>query len=141
MFEVMSDEIAATKGEITQAAEAKAHAAVVANARAGGANGALFERPTDEEVEAALKKWRMRRAGATAAADAAKAAAAASARAKLESTASVSGPAAAWAALGDRFHGAGVHRRAVRGAVVVRRRGGNVGHTERVGIFERVGRE
>ena len=61
----MSDEIAATKGEITQAAEAKAHAAVVANARAGGANGgALFERPTDEEVEAALKKWRTRRAGA-----------------------------------------------------------------------------
>ena len=104
LFEVMSDEIAATKGEITQAAEAKAHAAVVANARAGGANGgALFERPTDEEVEAALKKWRTRRAGATEAADAAKAAAAASARAKLESTASVSGPAAAWAALGDRF--------------------------------------
>ena len=106
LFQVMAEEIAEERAAIEETSTARANSQAAAGTRYGpGGDGGGFA-PSEEEVEAALKAWRLKRNGFSDAANAAKAAKAdanAAKEARAETNAALAGPGGTWASLGDTF--------------------------------------
>ena len=106
LFQVMAEEIAEERAAIEETSTARANTQAAAGTRYGpGGDGGGFA-PSEEEVEAALKAWRLKRNGFSDAANAAKAAKAdanALKEARAETNAALAGPGGTWASLGDTF--------------------------------------
>ena len=102
----MAEEIAEERAAIEETSTARANTQAAAGTRYGpGGDGGGFA-PSEEEVEAALKAWRLKRNGFSDAANAAKAARAdanAAKEARAETNAALAGPGGTWASLGDTF--------------------------------------
>ena len=106
LFQVMAEEIAEERAAIEETSTARANTQAAAGTRYGpGGDGGGFA-PSEEEVEAALKAWRLKRNGfsdAAAADAAARADANALKEARAETNAALAGPGGTWASLGDTF--------------------------------------
>ena len=121
LFQVMAEEIAEERAQIEVASTRSANARVAAGTRfnspggdspggdspGGDAPGSSSGfAPSEEEVQAALKAWRMKRNGvadAAAAALKARADADAAREARAETAAALAGPGGTWATLGNTF--------------------------------------
>ena len=114
LFQVMAEEIAEERAQIEESSTRSANARVAAGTRfnrgdddvGGDAPGSSGFAPSEEEVQAALKAWRMKRNGvadAAAAAEKARANALAAREARAETAAALAGPGGTWATLGDTF--------------------------------------
>ena len=115
LFQVMAEEIAEERAQIEVSSTRSANARVATGTRYGGDDDASSSgssgsssagfAPSEEEVQAALKAWRMKRNGvadAAAAALKARAVADAAREARAETAAAIAGPGGTWATLAGR---------------------------------------